>query len=68
MRSNKFWVQKKIGQNDLVLKIGSQQFVFNLPLEFGQIESVTAEIFLIWTNVTMTNVDWKNITKTVGIC
>ena len=35
---------------------------------FIKIGSVTAEIFLIWTNVTRTNVDWTNITETVGIC
>ena len=30
--------------------------------------SVTAEIFLIWTNVVRTNVDLTNITETVEIC
>ena len=40
---------------------------------FIKIGSVTAEIFLIWTNVTWTNVAWTNIawtnvTVTVGIC
>ena len=29
---------------------------------------VTAEIFLIWTNVTRTNVVWTNVTVTVKIC
>ena len=33
-----------------------------------KIESVTAEIFLIWTNVTRINVAWTNVTVTVGIC
>ena len=33
-----------------------------------KIESVTAEIFLIWTNVVRTNVDGTNVTVTVGIC
>ena len=33
-----------------------------------QIESVTAEILLIWTNVARTNVAWTNVTVTVGIC
>ena len=28
---------------------------------------VTAEIFLIWTNVVRTNVAWTNVTMTVGI-
>ena len=30
--------------------------------------SVTAEIFLIWTNVARTNITWANVTVTVGIC
>ena len=29
---------------------------------------VTAEIFLIWTNVARTNVALTNVTVTVGIC
>ncbi len=33
-----------------------------------KIWSVTAEIFLIWTNVSRTNVAWTNVTVTVGIC
>ena len=33
-----------------------------------KIESVTAEIFLIWTNVTRTNVAWTNILVTIGNC
>ena len=33
-----------------------------------KIGSVTAEIFVIWTNVTWTNVAWANATMTVGIC
>ena len=33
-----------------------------------KIESVTAEIFLIWTNVTMINVDWANVIITASIC
>ena len=32
-----------------------------------KIESVTAEILLIWTNVARTNVAWTNVTVTVGI-
>ena len=42
------------------------------PKKFGQIGSVTAEIFLIWTNVawtniTGTNVAWTNVTAIVEI-
>ena len=33
-----------------------------------KIQSVTADIFLIWTNVTWTNVAWTNVTLTLGIC
>ena len=33
-----------------------------------KIGSVTAEIFLIWTNVARTNVASTNVTMTVGIC
>ena len=32
------------------------------------IESVTVDIFLIWTNVTRTIVAWTNVTVIVGIC
>ena len=32
------------------------------------IKSVTADIILIWTNVTWTNVAWTNVTLTLGIC
>ena len=32
-----------------------------------KIGSVTAEVFLIWTNVTRTNVAGTNVTLTVGI-
>ena len=35
---------------------------------FVKIGSVTAEIFLMWTNVTRTNVACTNVTITVGIC
>ena len=40
----------------------------SLALIFGQIGPVIAEIFLIWTNVTRSNVDWKKVTVKVGIC
>ena len=33
-----------------------------------EVGSVTAKIFLIWINVTRTNVAWTNVTMTVGIC
>ena len=32
-----------------------------------KIDSVTAEIFLIWTNVAKTNVDWTNIAIMVKV-
>ena len=34
----------------------------------AKIGSVTAEIFLIWTNVARRNVAWTNVTVTVDIC
>ena len=33
-----------------------------------KIGSVTAEIFLIWTNVARTNIAWTDVIVTVGIC
>ena len=38
---------------------------YSLVVKIG---SVTAEIFLIWTNVTRTKVAWTNVTMTVEIC
>ena len=38
-----------------------------VPGSFVNIRSVTAEIFLIWTDVARTNVAWTNVTATVGI-
>ena len=34
---------------------------------FIKIRSVTAEIFLIWTDVARTNVAWTNVNMIVGI-
>ena len=34
-------------------------------VKFG---SVTAEVFLLWTNFARTNVDWTNVTVRIGIC
>ena len=33
-----------------------------------KVRYITAEIFLIWTNVVRTNVAWTNVPLTVGIC
>ena len=41
-------------------KLGQKSLLKILP--------VTAEIFLIWTNVTMKNVACTNVTMIVGIC
>ena len=38
------------------------------PKSLVKIGSVTAEIFLMWTNIASKNVAWTNITVTVGIC
>ena len=32
-----------------------------------KIGSVKAELFLIWTNVTRTNVAWTNVSVTIGM-
>ena len=61
----KFWVQKILGRQIFGKKIWLQKKSKNILVK---IDSVTAEIFLIWTNVAKTNVDWTNITIMVGIC
>ena len=38
------------------------------PKSLVKIGSVTAEIFLIWTNVARINVVWTDFSVTVGIC
>ena len=38
------------------------------PKSVVEIWSVTAEIFLIWINVTRRYFYWTNVTMTVGIC
>ena len=53
---------------NVTVKVGicsrcSQESMFK-----GKIRSVTAEIFLIWTNVARTNVACTNVTITAGIC
>ena len=50
-----FWFQKSLGQ-------------ILAPKIFVKIRSVTAETFLIWTNVARTNVARINVTMTIGIC
>ena len=37
------------------------------PKSLQKILSVTAEIFLVWTNVARTNVAWTNVAWTNGI-
>ena len=36
------------------------------PKNFVKIRSVTAETFLIWTNIARTNVAWISVTMTIG--
>ena len=50
-------------------------FVFHVSFSFilfssdnNKIGSLTVEVFLIWTNVTRTNVARINVTLTVGVC
>ena len=59
LRSQKVLVQK-ICQKRILSKLGPKSLV--------KIGSVTAEILLIWTNVTKTNVTWTNVKVTVGNC
>ena len=66
--SKQFFGQKNLDQKTL----GSKKFRStnsrppkNYLVEIG---SVTAKIFLIWTNITRTNVAWTNVTVAVGIC
>ena len=47
-----------------LLKMVQGTYLYSLV----KIGSVTAEIFLIWTNVAVTNVAWINVTKIVEIC
>ena len=47
-----------------LLKIVPGTYLWNLV----KIKTATSVIFLIWTNVTRTNVAWTNVTVTVGIC
>ena len=61
MVAKTFWPKKDVGSKKLMAsKIRSKSLV--------KIGSVTAEILLILTNVARTNVDWTNVTMTVGIC
>ena len=51
-------------------QLNSQNLLKMVPGTYLQslvnIRSVTAEIYLIWTNVGRTNVAWTNVTVTVG--
>ena len=78
----KIWVQKNVGSkkcwvptNFLFQKSLGQSLSKRIkalkilaPKNFVKIRSVTAETFLIWTNVARTNVSWINVTVTIGIC
>ena len=62
MLGKKIKVQKKFWSSKILI-------TKNLyPKSFVKIRSVTAEIFLIWTNVARTNVAWTNVTTIVEIC
>ena len=69
----RFWVHKIVGPKNLqgpkkisIKKVKACQKLG--PKRFVKIGSVTAETFLIWTNVARTNVALTNVTVTVGIC
>ena len=64
--SKKYSGQKKFWPKDMLVqrylgpqKLGSKRLF--------KIESVTAEVLLIWANVTKKYVNWTNLTVTVGI-
>ena len=65
-----FW-SKKNGPNEIgTMFLGSNRFKPKKilgPKSLIKIGSVTANILLIWTNVTSTNVVWTNATLTVDI-
>ena len=63
-RFNKCWGPKKFGSNKMLVQAPKILAQKNLD----KIGSVTAEIFLIWTNIAGTNIAWINVTMTVGIC
>ena len=59
-----FLLQKSLGQS-LSKKIKALKIL--APKNFVKIRSVTAETFLIWTNVARTNAAWINVTLTVCV-
>ena len=62
----KYWVQKQLfGHRDswYLLKRVPGTYLQNLV----KIGSVSAEIFLMWTNVARTNIAWTNVAMTDGI-
>ena len=63
---NKYFGPKRFGPKVFLTKMvwSKKKFV---PKSLVKIGSVTAEIFLIWTNVARTDVAWTNVTVTVGI-
>ena len=67
-----FWIQKILDQNSRAKNFRSKKCrsTNSRPPKYYlvKIGSVTAKKFLIWTNVTRTNVAWTNVTVTVGIC
>ena len=59
-RSKSFGYKRFLGPKKGPQKLGPKSLV--------KIGSVTADIFLIWTNVARTYVALTNVTITVGIC
>ena len=67
MGPKKFWIERKFDPEN----VGSKKI--KACKKMGQkslvkIRSLTAEIFLIWTDVARTNVAWTYVTVNVGIC
>ena len=63
-RQDKCWLDKCYFNSWNLFKIVTRIYLSS----FVKIGSVTAYIFLIWTNVAKTNVSWTNVILTAGIC
>ena len=59
LRSQKIWVKQNFGKKISIKKVKACKELG--PKRLVKIGSVTAEIFLIWTNVALTNVAWTNV-------
>ena len=70
---NYSWYEKKLSAQILPVQMSRWHLESKMVPEsylqsLVKIMSVSAEIFLIWTNVARTNITWTNVTVTVKIC